>query len=468
MADVPFMSAFFIPPKMQKNYSENPAYYKRLIAQINTEVDFPAYLQHLGYKLLKKSAGSLEFHNSEDRIVLNISRNPVTYFNRNDSTDKGLFFKFIRKQNGDFYRTVKAGLEIIDRTYAFDETTSKIEPNKSPSKSWQENYTIAPLQKKDYLTRTRGISEAVLDDELFRGRIFNAFHSSDNAQKIGNIAFPKYDLQGNPKNYILYNRPYFDRRENKRKKFRLTLNGNDHFLYHSKPVVNPKRVVFGESAIDLLSYHELHGSPENFYISFGGIVYPKKLLFFTELVKPFVNVKNVRFISIMDNDKAGQEFDVKVCSILVNEFHPHVYFENTFRQGSVQLTAHYDEAYRKRISPDKSTIDAILKSHFKNNGLPIDLVSPVAFFDKLVLEFSLDELSSTFEHQDKNAFKLLLETLGKLYLPFSFGIHKSTGKDWNDDLRESKKHHRKTLNTAKRKLKDKPKNIDKTRSQSIS
>ncbi len=453
---------------MQKSYSENPAYYKRLIAQINTEADFPAYLQQLGYKLLKKSAGSLEFGNGADRIVLNISRNPMTYFNRNDSTDKGLFFKFIRKQNGDFYRTVKAGLEIIDRTYAFDETTSKIEPNKSPSKSLQENYVIVPLQKTDYLNRARGISQAVLDDGIFRGRIFNAFHIKDHGRKMGNIAFPKYDLDGNPKNYILYNRPYFDRRENKRKKFRLTLNGNDHFLYYSKPIPNPRHIVLGESAIDLLSYHELHGSPENFYISFGGNVYPKKLSFFTELIKPFVNGKNVRFLSIMDNDDAGREFDVKVLSILVNEFHPHVYFENTFRQGSVQLKAHYVGAHRKRISRDKSSIDAILRSHFQNIGLPLDLVRPVAFSDKLVLEFSLDELSSTSGLQDKNTFKLLLETIGKLYLPFSFALNKSNGKDWNDDLRESKKHHWKTLNTAKGKMKGKPKNINKNRSQSIS
>ena len=137
----------FIPPKMQKSYSENPAHYKRLIAQINTEADFPAYLQQLGYRLLKKSAGSLEFGNGADRIVLNIARNPVTYFNRNDSTDKGLFFKFIRKQNGDFYRTVKAGLEIIDRTYAFDETTFQNRTEQVPIEIIARKLRYRPIAK---------------------------------------------------------------------------------------------------------------------------------------------------------------------------------------------------------------------------------------------------------------------------------------------------------------------------------
>ncbi len=439
MADIHFISAIFIHQKMQKSYSENPAYYKRLIAQINTEANFPAYLQHLGYKLMKKSAGSLEFSNGEDRLVLNISRNPVTYFNRNDSTDKGLFFKFIRKNQSNFYKTIEVGLEIINRAYELDESSLTL-PNKvKNSKTLEENYNIAPLQKVDYLVRHRGLSEAVLNDELFQGRIFNAFHIRDNGGKIGNIAFPKYDLKGNPKNYILYNKPYFDRRENRQRKFRLTLNKKDHFLFYSKPIPNPKNIIFGESAIDLLSYHELHGTPENFYISFGGSIYPEKLAFFAQLTEPYLGNEKTAFISIMDNDKAGQEFDIKVFSTLVNQWHPNIYIEHAFKQGRVDLTVHYVKAYRKRISQDKSTIEAVLKSDFKNVGLPFDFVQPVAFSDKLVLEFSLDELDKKLDDKQKNAFKLLLETIGKLYLPFTFGIHKSNGKDWNDDLRESKK-----------------------------
>ncbi len=426
---------------MQKSYSENPEHYKRLIANINTEADFPSYLHHLGYQLLKKSAGSLEFINDNDRIVLNISRNPVTYFNRNDSTDKGLFFKFLRKSQPNFYETIKAGLEIIDRTYDLDKRAIELLKKNGLPKTLEENYNIAPLQKTDYLTQDRGISENVLQDELFEGRIFNAFHIKDNGGKIGNTAFPKYDLEGNPKNYILYNKPYFDRRENVRKKFRLTLNKKDSFLFYSKPMENPECIVMGESAIDLLSYHELHGTSRNFYISFGGSIYPEKLSFFAQLTEPFFRNEKTKFILAMDNDRAGHEFDIKVFSTLVNQCHPNVYIEPTFRNGIVNLTIHYVKEYTTQVSKDKNTLSGDLKSNFGGDFFLWDTVRTVAFSDKIIIEFPLDTLTNTFnaENKNKNAFKTLFESIGKLYLPFKFGIHKSKGKDWNDDLRDSKK-----------------------------
>ena len=70
--------------------------------------------------------------------------------------------------------------------------------------------------------------------------------------------------------------------------------------------------------------------------------------------------------------------------------------------------------------------------------------------DKLLLEINSNTLSNTFQEAEKrnNTFKMLLETLGKLYLPFSFGLHKSTRKDWNDDLRASKRTKYVAMNTV--------------------
>src|SRR5690554_3446583 len=94
------------------SYGDDPEHYKRLIGKINEEADFPMYLRSNGYTLANKSAGSLEFHSERDRIVLQTSRNPITYFNRNDSTDKGLFFKYLLHRNPNFYKAIKLGLEI--------------------------------------------------------------------------------------------------------------------------------------------------------------------------------------------------------------------------------------------------------------------------------------------------------------------------------------------------------------------
>ena len=70
-----------------KNYAENPEHYKRLIAQIDREVDFPGYLIAQGYQLLKKSSGSQEFGKEAERLVLQTKRNPVRGDFSNTSTN---------------------------------------------------------------------------------------------------------------------------------------------------------------------------------------------------------------------------------------------------------------------------------------------------------------------------------------------------------------------------------------------
>lgn len=425
------------------SYSENPEYYRRLIAKINTEVDFAAYLIQSGYKLVKKSSGSMEFKNDADRIVLNISRNPVTYFNRNDSTDKGLFFKFIRKQNQNFYQTIKAGLEIIDRTYELQNNSSfKIEKEIKKRKPIEENYNILPLRNMDYLIQDRCISLETLNSVPFKRRIFNAFHIRDNGSKIGNIAFPKYDLQGNIKNYILYNKPYRSKVDNTYKKFKMVLNKKDHFLFYSNPnIKRPEKIVFAENGIDLLSYHELHGNGKNLYISFGGNVYAEKLESFVQLTSEFAADKKIEFVSAMDNDRAGYEYDIKVFAELINHWNNDRYMETVFKGDHITLKIHYTEDVRERISSDSAEIDAHLKSRFLQAHKASDLVRKIAFTDKLVLEFSLKKLATTFdsEHKGINALHVVLEKINTLYLPFMTTIHKSKGKDWNEDLKTEKR-----------------------------
>jgi len=354
--------------------------------------------------------------------------------------DKGLFFKFIRNRQANFYKTIALGLEIIDCTYEVHNNILELPKKEGGSKSLEENYRIVPLEKMEYLTQNRGISRATIHDELFEGRIFNAFHAADKGEKIANIAVPKYDLGGNPKNYILYNMEYFDRNENRRKKFRLVLNKKDSFLFYSKPPHDPEKVVFGESAIDLLSYHELYGSPKNFYVSFEGNVYREKLAFFTQLIEGYSRNEKIEFTSIFDNDCAGREFDLKVISALVNQFNPNVYVEHYSKDGNARMIMHYAASHRKHMPKTKIKIETILTNDCSDKGIGRSLLKVLCFSDKLLIEFNSDTLSTRYleSKNGTSTFKMLLETLGKLYLPFSFGVHKSIGKDWNDDLRDSK------------------------------
>lgn len=160
----------------------------------------------------------MEFQNDEDRIVVQTLRKPMTYFNRNDSFDKGLFFKYLMQRSSNFYTAVKSGLEIIDRKYNMDDIAIKMTKPKAFKKSLEDNYNIVPLRNSNYLRVQRGISKKTINSTPFKDRIYNAYHIRDNGGKIANIAFPKYDLEDNPKNYILYNKPYRSKVDNEVKK----------------------------------------------------------------------------------------------------------------------------------------------------------------------------------------------------------------------------------------------------------
>ena len=382
----------------------------------------------------------MEFQNDEDRIVVQTLRKPMTYFNRNDSFDKGLFFKYLMQRSANFYTAVKSGLEIIDREYDLGDSAIKITKPQAFKKSLEENYNIVPLRNSSYLRVQRDISKKTINNTPFKGRIYNAYHIRDNGGKIANIAFPKYDLEDNPKNYILYNKPYRSKVDNEVKKFRLVLNQKDHFLFYSKPITKPTRIIFGESGIDLLSYHELHGKEDDFYVSFGGNVYKEKLEFFVQLIEPMLQHRSIELKSIMDNDTSGREFDLKVFTSLINQNNPDIYVESSFRQGNVSLSIHYTEKVRGSMTPHKKILVDKLNSKFRKEDLDFGMVRCIGFSDKLLLEFSLKEVMNTIHiEQGHSAFKIVLKTINSLYLPFLSSIHKSDGKDWNEDLQASKK-----------------------------
>ena len=382
----------------------------------------------------------MEFKNDADCIVLQTARNPITYFNRNDSNDKGLFFTYLKNRKDNFYKAVKEGLEIVNRAYDLGNTNIEIQKPRTVTKSLEENYNIVPLRNSNYLRVHRGTSKSTISNTPFRGRIFNAYHVRDNGGKIANIAFPKYGMDGMPKNYILYNKPYRSKKDHEIKKFRLVLNRKDHLLFHSKSIIDSKKIVFGESGIDLLSYHELHGKPDTFYVSFGGNVYQEKLQAFIQLTETHLKNNGPALVSIMDNDTKGHEFDIRIFSALINHYNANVYVESSFKNDNISLNIHYTEKVRNRISLHRDLLNEKLITDIQEDNPADGLVRCVGFSDKLVLEFNTNELANTNHIGQKGTIlKTLLDTVNGLYLPFLTHIHKSEGKDWNDDLRASKK-----------------------------
>ncbi|MDT7827209.1 hypothetical protein RQM65_00850 [Pricia sp. S334] len=419
-----------------KNYSENPEHYKQLIAQINDEIDFSGYLSAKGYRLLKKSSGSQEFGKDAERIVLQIKRNPVSYFNRYDSADKGLFFKYLHKRSANFYEAVKQGLSIIQRDYP-QPPPAKVEKKNNGHISLEERYHIRSLIRPIYLTEGRGLSLKTLESTAFKGRIFNAFHINDNHGRIANIALPKYGLDGNIKNYTLYNKPYRDRKDGKIKKFRLYLNERYEYLFVSNPDIEVEKVVCVESGFDAMAHHELHGRPNVFYISLSGHIDDKKLEQSLQWYNKVNRSHDLPLHLAFDHDIEGMRYDLVFLSYWLNRKSNKVFIEADWKRPVMRLKLNYLSKSVAMMERDTEYINDTISNC--PDGISKGLQKAICFRDKVVWELDLERIFR-FPQHSRTYWRLALETLSHCFAHSTLKIDKSpTMKDWNEELISLKK-----------------------------
>lgn len=434
-------------------YKGNEQYYRELIGKINRELDFPGYLLSLNYELIKKSVGSFEFEKGNDRIVLMRKRDPITYWNRNDHNDNGLIFKFIKRRAHSFFEAVKTGLEACNNSHLLKSNEEiKIEKKQNKlQKSLEESYNIYPLTKSVYLTYTCQIDKKTLENEMFKGRILNAFHIRDDGGKIPNIAFPRYNGSNlnEVKSYLLYNRDYTNKETGKKEKFRLYLNENYHYLWTSNPEIKTDEIFIAEAAPDALAHSELKRTKNSFYIALGGTVSNDKLKELLTIIKlRSVNNPNTKIISITDNDESGYIFDFKIVNALINEYNKDITITTEQKVNKVKFQIEYKNNTFPKAEEDINLLKVAVKNlneqlRFTENKAQLFLLK-----DKLVLEFPLYEMQSSLHSKTNKiintrysvtGLKYLLWMYTKAYNPRRFEIQKSVSKDWKQDLINKKK-----------------------------
>ncbi|SEC64300.1 hypothetical protein SAMN04489761_3376 [Tenacibaculum sp. MAR_2009_124] len=411
------------------------------IDKINTEVNFPMYLKTIGFDLYKKSAGSMEFRkkNSNEKIVLNTSRDIISYFDRNDSENKGYFFKFLRNYKRlNFFEAVKEGLEIINRAELINIEELKVTKRvKSSDKSLENNYNITDLKNPRHLVVDRHISRETLESPYLKGRIFNAYHINDNGSRIPNIAFPKYDSSGIIKNYIVYNKPYLSKKTDKVEKFRVVLNNKDRYLFYTNPNLGKTDTIyFAEDGKDLAAHIELKNPKNAMYFSFGGNVYKEKLEEFSSNILPrIVSNPNIQIHSITDNDAAGFSFDVSVYTHMTSELNKEIMVTTGHKDNNAWIMVHYNNI--SDIEKDYKYIKSELEA---------TSINTVLFKDKVKFEYQKKHSNNEKGISIDN--KRMLSVFNKVYLPIKGAkLEKSVAKDWNDDLIIYKKNRVKSLNS---------------------
>lgn len=406
-----------------KTYKEDPTYFKELIAKVNAEVNFLGYLLNNGYKTVKSSSGSHEVGNGTDRIVLNIKREPVTYFNRNDSNDKGQFFKYLNKREPNFYRALENGLGIINRAYEIG-AEHKIRKNKRPGRSLEDNYNIVSLAKDDYLVESRGLGRRTLKSPQFKDRIFNAVHKRKDYGRIFNIALPKFTVEGDIKNYMLLNRPFRSRSDKEIKKFRIFLNGEHRYLFVSNPDIEVDKIVLTESGIDAMSHYEVNQGKRNFYIALSGeldIGKWNELLKWNKKIDPDGTLK---YAFAFDNDAAGYKYDLTVLSALINNRSDRKICRVDYKapELTLKLCVGERELDELKIMPD-------LRKFAETNTA---LARLVQYSDRTECKIDLGDIGNEIFHTSWNE---LLRAMGSKMLGKRILVERPiVYKDWNQVL----------------------------------
>jgi len=417
-----------------KSYANNRLHYKMLISKINAEVNFENHLLQQGYKLIKASAGSKEFKKEMDSIVLNTKRNPTSYFNRNDSEDKGRFFGFINNRCTNFYEAIRLGLEAINSSHLLLEPQKRVLTTK-PNKPNPAKFSIEALTNTEYLTKFRGLSKHTLTSKVFKGRCFNAYYRNANGGKIANVALPKYQVDGTIENYTIYNKPYWCKETNKSKKFRRVFNSNYHFLFTSNPEIRHDGIGCFESAFDAMAYYEIKEESDLFYISFAGQLDEKKMgqfFLWRDKVDPHCSLP---ITLAFDSDSAGLYYDLYlVVALMVREIEsPKPELQK--KGNLLKLWLHYPIVKNETLQRHYEGFSHELKKLYPGDSIvPIQII---CFRNKLLFTIKMDSSLAWRGHEKGEGMHWgeFIQLIAKKLLKTEFKIAKpQLHKDWNEAL----------------------------------
>ena len=268
----------------------------------------------VGYKIRKKEGIKwpvLKDEISGDKIII---VNPQStsnqgYFNPHDAKDRGTLINFVKNRIGSIFPfhndksevgNINAVLYNYQRLPLPEKNLFKTDVNNLVQEYSKKEFhlpkELSELKDPSYL-HYRGIQSHTINDPLFNEKIFNA--------KVGdynNIGFPYFNHSGEIVGFEIRN-----------KQFKHVIEGSDRSIgiWHSNIPNTLDAAILTESPIDALSYHQIKGKKNSWYVSFGGSVTIGQL----ETVKSIIEYANaipeLKIISAVDNDEMGKIYTQK-------------------------------------------------------------------------------------------------------------------------------------------------------------
>jgi len=265
-------------------------------SKFKTEINLTQYAAHLGYEIDRKKStrSSIAMRKDSDKVIISRRGNLWVYFSVTDDNDNGTIIDFAEKRTHksigeigrDLQNWIRGGISLPDaKSYAREVAPQEYDPARIEGifKS------LKPVHKHRYLG-SRGLTDALLIDRRFAGRIF--------ADRYQNAVFPHFK-GGQVCGLELKNHDKA-----------LFVRGSEKTLWRSYVFKDDNTLILAEAVIDALSYHALYRREKAVYAATGGGLSPEQGEIITAFIRDFDTLEHI--IIIPDHDQGGDKFEKRI------------------------------------------------------------------------------------------------------------------------------------------------------------
>ena len=265
-------------------------------------INLGQYVASQGYVLSWKeshlnSAVMVHHEKKEKLIITRLEGNQWRYFNVEKGYDKGTIINFVQRQEkiplGRVREILRPWLEDSPVSVPSRFYVDHITPVSISRQNVLESFYSGVCVHANTLLAKTGLSPSTLSSERFRGMIWEDWK--------GNVLFPHYDVQG------------LSGYEIKGSDFTGFSEGGVEALWESQKKSSDQRLVIVESALDALSYHQLHGDTTTRYSATDGSMseHQKGLIESAIQEMPY----DSKVILAFDKDEQGDNFANEVLNL---------------------------------------------------------------------------------------------------------------------------------------------------------
>jgi hypothetical protein len=265
------------------------------IDRFKAEINLSEFASARGYQWDKHNSSRnsiiMRHPNGDKIIIARSSDNHWIYFSARNQNDSGTIIDFVQNRDGvklgDVRNTLRPWIGESKPFVAKELYQPTVTPVQKDRQGVMQRYVrMEELENPAYLI-SRGISKKTLHDVRFQGMI--------KQDARNNIIFPHYDKDG------------LSGYEIKNKDFTGFASGGIKSVWHSRVSSHDNKLVITESAIDALSYHQIHGDSFTRYLSIAGQFNPEQ----KEKILPAAMNKMPKgsiVVMAFDKDNDGKRF----------------------------------------------------------------------------------------------------------------------------------------------------------------